>query len=148
MRGIGHCRDQAWVDHRGADPEQQAANEPIAECRRGGGQKQARRLYPHSADDQAFAAPTVAQGTCCNLQDAPGRGIDRLENADALDSEFERGEEQREDTPAHAVIEIIDEARLRDAANRLRSRNEVSVKISQNPIVSAACAWPATSVRT
>lgn len=43
----------------------------------------------------------------------PGRGIDRLEDADALDAEAEGGEEQREDAPAHAVIQIVDEAGLR-----------------------------------
>jgi len=72
-----------------------------------------RPANPHAGDDQALAAPSVTQWTSCDLQDAPGRGIDRLEDADALDAEAEGGEEQREDAPAHAVIEVVDEAGLR-----------------------------------
>ena len=64
-------------------------------------------------DDQALAAPAIAQRPGRDLQDAPGRRIDRLQNADPLDAEAEAGEEQREDAPAHAVIEVVDEAGLR-----------------------------------
>ena len=33
MRGVGDRRDQARIDHRGAEPEQHAADEPPAELR-------------------------------------------------------------------------------------------------------------------
>ena len=112
MGGIRDRRDQAWIYHRGADPEQHAADQPRRERRRHCGQQQARRLHPHAADDQAFAAPAIAQGARCNLQDAPDGRIDGLQDADAFDAQSERGEEQGKDAPTHAVIEIVDEPGL------------------------------------
>ena len=62
MRGVGDGGDQARVDHRRAQAEQQAADEPPFElaCRRG--DEQAGGLHPHAGHDQALAPPAVAQG--------------------------------------------------------------------------------------
>src|SRR4029450_9593713 len=70
------------------------------------------RLHPHAAYDEALAPPAVAQGSGGDLQHAPDRRIDGLEDADALHPQAEGGEEQGEDAPAHAVVEVVDEPRL------------------------------------
>src|SRR5713101_4745553 len=62
---------------------------------------------------EPLTPPAVAQGTGSDLQEAPGRWVDRLENADPLHAEAERGEEQREDAPAHPVVEVVHEPGLR-----------------------------------
>src|SRR3989337_3690621 len=113
MRGIGDGCYQAGLDHRRAEAEQKAADDPPLELARRRGEKQTGGLNPHAGDDQALAPPAIAQGTRGDLQDTPCRGIDRLEDADALDAEAEGSEEQWENAPAHAIVEIVDEAGLR-----------------------------------
>ena len=107
--------EQARIDHRRTNAEQQAADEPPAELTARRGQKQADRLHPHAGDDQALATPAVAQRTGDRLKNGPDRRIGGLENADPLDAQTERGEVEREDSPAHAVVEIVDEPGLRSS---------------------------------
>src|SRR5436190_23008409 len=112
MRGIRHGGDEARIDHGSSKPEKKTADEPPAEAVGRCGQEQASGLNPHASDDQALASPAIAQRACGDLQNAPCRGIDGLEHANALDAEPEGGEIQREYPPAHAVIEVVDETGL------------------------------------
>ena len=44
---------------------------------------------------------------------SPKLGGDCLENANPLDAEAKSGKEQRENSPTHAVVQIVDQAGLR-----------------------------------
>lgn len=57
-------------------------------------------------------APAITQGPGDRLTNAPNYGVNGLKDADTFDAKPERGEEEREDAPAHAVVEIVDEASL------------------------------------
>ncbi len=96
MRGVGNGRDQARIDHRRSKAEKKTADKPPFEPARGRGEKQAAGLDPHSGDDQTLATPAIAQGAADDLQDSPCRGIDRLQDAYALDAKPEGYEEQWE----------------------------------------------------
>src|SRR5262249_6279157 len=113
MRSVGDCRDQAWIDHGGTKPQQQACQKPPAEIRGERSEEECRCLYPHTADDQAFAAPAIAEWPGDDLQHAPDRRIDGLEDTDALDAKPVGREKKRKYAPAHAVIEVVHEPGLR-----------------------------------
>jgi hypothetical protein len=112
MRGIGYGRNQTRIHHCGSKTEKQAADQPKFEFASKSRQEQGRGLNPHSGDNQARAPPAVAQRPGRDLENAPGRGINGLENPNALDPQSEPGEEQRKDAPTHAVIEIVYEPGL------------------------------------
>ncbi len=120
MRGVGDRGDERRIDHCRADAEQHAGDEPPAETARRRRQEQACRLRPHARDDQALAAPAVAQRPGRRLKDAPYGGIDGLEHADLLDAQPESGKEQRKNPPAHAVVQVVDQSGL-------RGREEIAV---------------------
>ncbi len=85
-----------WIDHGGADAEEDTRKQPPFEPTCHAGQHQSARLHPHAKNDQAFAAPSIAQRTSDDLTGTPDNRINRLEDADRSDSQSERGEEQRE----------------------------------------------------
>jgi hypothetical protein len=113
MGSIRNGGDQARIYHRSPDAEEKAAGQPVFEFAGDCGEKQACSLDPHSSNDQALASPSVAQRTRRHLENAPGCRVHGLENADTFDAKSKGSEEQREDAPAHAVIEIVDKSRLR-----------------------------------
>src|SRR5713226_8943457 len=112
MGGIGNGGDQGRIDHGGACPEQDTRNEPPGKALRGCRQKETTCLNPHASHDQAFAAPAVAERSGNGLEDAPDSRIYGLENSDSLHSEPEGIEEQGEDSPAHAIVQVVDETCL------------------------------------
>src|SRR5262249_1691169 len=113
LRSIGNRGYQARIYHRGADAEQQAADQPVLEVMCQCGEQKPCGLNPHPGDNQALSSPPVAQWTGRDLQNAPGRWIDRFENADPFNAEAERGKEQGKNAPAHTIVEIVNETGLR-----------------------------------
>src|SRR5260370_9817559 len=112
MRCVGDGGDQARVNHGRTQTEKKGAHEPPVEMTWWPGQEQTRGLHPNAGDDQALAAPAIGEGARGDLQDAPGCRIDRLQQADAFDCKAEGREEQRKDSPAHSIIEVVDEPGL------------------------------------
>ena len=82
------------IAHRRSDSQKEASDKPPLELMRRSGQKQPGSLNPHPGGDQALATPPIAQRPGHDLENAPGRRIDRLEDADALDAEAERRRKQ------------------------------------------------------
>src|SRR5215472_11466055 len=58
---IGHRCEQARIHHRGADPEQDAAEKPPSEAVKHGDEEEPDRLNPHSGGDETFTPPPVAE---------------------------------------------------------------------------------------
>src|ERR1700756_4699136 len=75
-------------------------------------QHQTDRLNPHSGSDQPFSAPAIAQRTGYGLKNSPNCGVHGLQNANALDAQPMAREEQRENPPAHPVIQVFAEPGL------------------------------------
>ena len=73
----------------------------------------------HAAGDQRLAADPVRQRTGDELAEAPHGGVDGGEHADAADGEAGVGEEDREQAPGEAVVEVVDEPGLRARRQRL-----------------------------
>ena len=53
-----------------------------------------------------------------------------------------RREEQREDAPAHAVVEIVDQARLRGREQVAVAERGEDEDLAGSSIGSAGCVWP------
>ena len=111
--------EQGRVDHGGAGAEQGGAERPRPEPGGGGDQRDRRRLDEHAAGDQRFAADPVRQAAGDELAETPDRRVDRGEHADAADREAGVGEEDREQPPGEAVVEVVDEPGLRRRRQRL-----------------------------
>ncbi len=109
---------ERWVDHRGADAEQDGTKSPCREAGGRGDQPDRNCLREHPGDDEEFAANAIGESTGHELAEAPDRGVDGREHADTCDGESRGGEVQREDAPGEAVVEVVDEAGL--AARRQR----------------------------
>ena len=76
-------------------------------------------LDEHAAGDQRLAADPVRQCTGDELAESPHGGIDGGEHADAGDGQAGVGEEDREQAPREAVVEVVDEPGLRRGGERL-----------------------------
>ena len=95
-RPEGHCRPRSLEASR---------RPPRARCP---------RLDPHARRDQPFAPESVGEGARYQLTEAPHGRIDRRKRADLSEAQPGRGEQQREQSPRHAVVQVVDEAGLAD----------------------------------
>ena len=112
MGRIGHGRNQSRVDHGCADSEEHARHKPPAIAVCCSGQTESSRLHPHARSDESLSAPAVAQRAGHRLEHTPDHWIEGFERADALDAEAKGSEKEREYSPAHAVVEIVDKTGL------------------------------------
>src|SRR5215212_11996966 len=113
MGGVRDGGDQGRVDHSRTEAQEGATQQPPLEATGRDGDEDPSRLRPRTRHDQALASPAVSKWSGRDLQCSPHRRVDGLQDPDTLDPEAEAGEEQGEDAPAHAVVKVIDEARLR-----------------------------------
>ena len=105
--------DESGIDHRRSYPEEHTSQQPPPEAPPCQGNEYPGSLDPHAAHDQSLAPPAVAQGAGNYLQCPPHRRVDGLDDADAFHAEAEGREEQREHSPTHTVVEVVDQACLR-----------------------------------
>ena len=115
MRDIADRREQRRVDHRGANAQQYGSRREAGEAGRDDNETDADRLNPHARRDQPLAADAIRPRAGEQLGDAPGRRIDRGEGSDLREVHPRGCEQQREQAPGHAVVEIVDETGLADA---------------------------------
>ncbi len=113
--GMGDVADrgeQGRVDQRGARAERGRGDRPRQEGVRDGDHGQGERLQPHAGDDHPLAAPPVRQCTGGQLADSPHGRVQRREDADPADGQAGRGEQDREQPPGEAVVEVVDQPGL------------------------------------
>ena len=65
----------------------------------------------HAARDQPLAPDVVGERTGAELAQAPDGGVDRRQDRDLVDAQTAGGEEEREEAPGHAVVEVVDQTR-------------------------------------
>src|SRR4029450_3611748 len=87
--------------------------------------------------DQLLPAEAVRQRSGRDLQNAPHHRVDRLDEADAGDAKTIAGEKEGIETPGHAVVEIVHEARL-------TGREEAHVPEARD-VKDVAERWPDTT---
>ena len=137
--GVGDVADrgeQGRVDHRGAGAEQRPRRAPTARSRWSAAiQRDGDGLGEHAAGDEPLAADPVGQRAGDELAEAPHGGVERGEDADAADGQAGGGEEDREQAPGEAVVEVVDQAGLAGTTTAPCSRKLVSAKTS--PVVSS-----------
>src|SRR5579863_8708383 len=69
-------------------------------------------LNPHSRSDQPLSTPPIDEWPRHGLQDSPDSRIDGFQNANSLDAQAVAREEEREDPPAHSIVQVVDQTGL------------------------------------
>src|SRR2546427_3421600 len=115
MRDVADGGEQGRIDHRRPQAEERRARRESREARRDGNSADADCLDPHPGHDQPLAAEAVGERAGRELQDAPNRRVDCGEDTDATEAHVRGREEEREETPRHSVVEVVDQPRLADA---------------------------------
>jgi hypothetical protein len=113
--GMGHVADggqQGGVDHGGAGPEQRRPSRPGPKAADGRDQPDRHGLGPHAGRDQPLASHPVRQSLVIKLPNPPDGRVEGGQDADAADRQAVAGEQQREDAPGEAVVEVVDHAGL------------------------------------
>src|SRR5215216_3686420 len=106
--------EKCRVDERGADAHRQRGSDP-AEVLMGCDQADdAGGLQPEPGDDERFAAGAVGPGAGGELGETPGRRVNGSDDADPTDRESFVCEKDRDESPHHGVVEVVDEAGLAD----------------------------------
>ena len=107
--------EEGRVDHGGADTEQRLGDGKAGERMRHRHAGDRGRLEPHAAGDEPLAADAIGPGAGDQLDHAPDRRIDGRQSGDLGDVEPREGEDQRKEAPRHAVVQVVDQARLAHA---------------------------------
>jgi hypothetical protein len=115
MRDVADRGEQRRIHHRRADAEHHRARGEASESAGHEHEADPHRLHPHARGDEPLAPDPVGPRSREQLRDAPRRGIDRSEGRDLFDVHVRGREEQGEEAPRHAIVEIVDQARLADA---------------------------------
>src|SRR5881296_3482161 len=77
-------------------------------------QSDSRGLHPHARHDEPLAADPVREAARGELSYAPDGWIDRGKKGDIPQAEASGGEDEREESPRHAVVQVVHEAGLAD----------------------------------
>ncbi len=137
--GVGDVADrgeEGGVDHGGSDAEHDGAGRPGPEAGDGGHPGERGGLGEHAAGDEGFAADAVGEPAGVELAEAPGGGVEGGEDADASDREAGGGEEDGEQAPGEAVVEVVDQPGLRARRQRLvAERGEPEDLAGRQPVV-------------
>ena len=112
VRHVADRGEQGGVDHRGAGAEQDRGDCPDGERVGERDQREGEGLEPHARDDQPLPAPPVGQGAGEQLPDAPHGRVERGQDADPADRQSGGGEQDREQTPGEAVVEVVHQSGL------------------------------------
>ena len=116
MRDVADGGEQRRVDHRGARRRAAPLRSRSPRSRSRGRRRRCPTACTHMPEAMSHLRPTRSdQRAGEELPDAPGRRVDGGERADLREVHPRRREEEREETPRHAVVQVVDEARLADA---------------------------------
>src|SRR5205814_803956 len=88
------------------------------------------RLQQHSAHDQSLAAEVVADPASTQLSRAPDGRIGAGQDADLAEAEPVSGKEEWQQRPGHAVVEVVDHARLAGARHCSVAKADVEHKLA------------------
>ena len=98
-----------WRCRRRAGPRPSAHSAKLCG---GGDQADGDGLEQHAAGDQRLAADPVGQRAGDELAEPPHGGVERGEHADLADGQAGGGEQEREQAPGQAVVEVVDQPGL------------------------------------
>ena len=100
-------RQQRRIDHRRADAEQRARDEPRHEALHERNPSERDPLYDHAAGDQPLPSPAVAHRARPELTDSPRCRVRRRKNADLAYREARAREQEREESPREPVVQVV-----------------------------------------
>src|SRR5439155_21449997 len=94
-------------------------------------QRQGGGLGPHSRHDEWLPPYPVGEGPGRQLENAPHSRVDRGQEPDRSETEPRPREEQRQQPPRHAVVQVVDQSRL-GGGKQARSFQLTRAKTSKN----------------
>ena len=108
VRDVAHRCEQRRVHHRGAGTEEDGSESPRRTRASSADEPDRRRLHPHSRCDRPLAPGAIRQCAGEELPDAPDRGVEGGQHTDPSHRQIrDLREEEREDAPRQAVVEVV-----------------------------------------
>ena len=118
MCHVGHRRQECGVHQRRPEAEQHRGAEPGCEVGADHEQPECHRLHPHPASDHPLAPPSVAERAGGQLRGSPDCRVRGGDQRDAVERQTTRSEQDRQQPPHSAVVEVVRECGLAGGEQR------------------------------